>query len=398
MSQPNAFQKRIKRQITARDHDFFAVTTPGLERLCAQELARLDPPPDTIEPVTGGVVFKGRLTTLYLANLHLRTATRILLRLTRFKATRFDQIHQKLSDFPWELFLFKHQPWDVIVTTRRSRLYHREAIAEQVQRSIQERLGDTGVPAHEPRDECQHLQVRFETDRATLSLDSSGVALYKRGLKTQGARAPLRETLAAAVLAWAGYQPGRPLVDPMCGGGTFSLEAAGMALGIPPGMQREFAFEGWPAFRPNHWDHLRRKARPDEAPAPLAQIFASDREAAVCAALGTEVERNGLTNVISVARRDFMALKPTDLSQKGPASSNGLVVLNPPYGVRLGSRAEAHQTIAALGRHLRAHWKGWRVAVILPERNLARHFGRPLTLRPLRHGGLDLTLMIGQLR
>lgn len=394
MTPPTAFQKRIKRQVTARDHDFFAVTAPGLERLCAQELARLDPPPDALEPVTGGVAFRGRLTALYQANLHLRTATRILMRLTRFKATRFDQVHQKLSDFPWELFLFKDQPRDLIVTTRRSRLYHREAIAEQVQRSIQERLEDRGEPAGGPCD-LQRLHVRFDQDRANLSLDSSGVALYKRGLKTQGARAPLRETLAAGVLTWAGYQPGRPLVDPMCGGGTFSLEAAGMALGIPAGMRRAFAFEGWPAFRPNHWQHLRLTAQPNTPPAPLPQIFASDREAAVCAALGAEVERNGLAHVISVTRRDFKALKPGDLPGRDPP---GLIVLNPPYGVRLGSRPQAHQAIAALGRHLGAHWKGWRVAVILPERSLARHFGRSLTLRPLRHGGLDLVLMIAQLR
>lgn len=394
MMLPTAFQKRIKRQVTARDHDFFAVTALGLERLCARELARLDPPPDALEPVTGGVAFRGRLTALYQANLHLRTATRILMRLTRFKATRFDQIHQKLNDFPWELFLFKDQPWDLIVTTRRSRLYHREAIAEQVQRSIQERLEDRGVPVDHPRD-LQRLYVRFDRDHATLSLDSSGAALYKRGLKTQGARAPLRETLAAAVLTWAGYQPGHPLVDPMCGGGTFSLEAASMALGIPPGLRRGFAFAGWPAFRPNHWDHLRRKARPDEAPAIQPQIFASDREASVCAALRAEVKRNGLAYVISVAHRDLKALKPADLPNSEPP---GLVVLNPPYGVRLGSRTEAYQAIATLGRHLRTHWKGWRMAVILPERSLARHFGRPLTLRPLRHGGLDLTLMIGQLR
>lgn len=398
MTLPAAFQKRIKRQVTARHHDCFAVTAPGLERLCAQELARLDPPPERIEPITGGVVFRGRLTTLYLANLHLRTATRILLRLTRFKATRFDQIHQKLSDFPWELYLFKNQPSDVIVTTRRSRLYHSEAIAEQVQRSIRERLENQGVPADGSRDERQHLQVRFEADNATLSLDSSGIALYKRGLKTQGARAPLRETLAAAVLTWAGYQPGRPLVDPMCGGGTFSLEAAGMAMDIPPGLRREFAFQDWPAFRPNHWNHLRQNARPDQAPLSRPKIFASDREAAVCKALEAEVQRNGLAAFINVRRRDIGTLKPAHLNLKDPVGVNGLIVLNPPYGVRLGSRAEAHKTIAALGRHLRAHWKGWRAAVILPDRSLARHFGPPLTLRPLRHGGLDLTLIIVQLR
>jgi putative N6-adenine-specific DNA methylase len=173
-----------------------------------------------------------------------------------------------------------------------------------------------------------------------------------------------------------------------------------MALGIPPGRQRTFAFEGWPAFRPSHWNHLRRQAPPAAPPNP-PQIFASDRDAAACQALEAVVERNGLKAVISVTHRDFVALKPEHLHlhlpQPQSAAGKGLLVLNPPYGVRLGSRTEARRTITALGNHLRTHWKGWRVAVILPEKGLARHFGRPLSLRSLRHGGLNLTLMVGEI-
>jgi len=396
MTLPAAFLKRIKRQVTARDHDYFAVTAPGLERLCAQELARLDPSPTDLKITNGGVAFRGRLTTLYLANLHLRTATRVRMRLTTFKATRFDQISRRLADLPWELFLWRNQACEIQVSTRHSRLYHREAIAEQVEDSMAGRLTAHGQVS-EDASATQYLHIRLDQDTATLSLDSSGPALYKRGFKTQGARAPLRETLAAAILIWAGFQPGRPLVDPLCGGGTFSLEAALMALEIPPGMKRNFAFEGWPAFRLNHWRHLRRTARSGERATSRPQIFASDREADVCSALRSEIERHGLAEAVTVSCSDFNILRPEDLPQGPLGLAKGLIVLNPPYGVRLGSPHAAHREIAAMGRHLRTHWKGWRAAVILPKPSLASHFGRPLTLRPLRHGGLELRLMIAQL-
>jgi putative N6-adenine-specific DNA methylase len=395
MTLPAAFVKRIKRQVAARKHDFFAVTAPGLERICAGELTQLSPAPETIEAVTGGVAFTGNLTTLYLANLHLRTATRILMRLTTFKATRFDQLQQKLDRFAWELFLFRDTTTEIQVSTRHSRLYHRSAISERVARSVRARLEAHGQPGMGPP-VAQRLHLRLSDDRVTVSLDSSGASLYQRGYKTQGARAPLRETLAAAILIWSGYQPGLPLVDPLCGAGTFSMEAALMALNIPPGQRRSFAFEGWPAFRPNHWNHLRRPS-PISGPPQRPFIFASDHEAAACRALKAEVERNGLKAAISVVCRDFETLKPEHLFRQPSAAARGLVVLNPPYGVRLGSRTEARRTIAALGSHLRTHWKGWRVAAILPQSGLARHFGRPSSLRHLVHGGLPLTLMIGDI-
>ncbi|MEJ2638592.1 MAG: hypothetical protein P8010_03360 [Desulfosarcinaceae bacterium] len=401
MDRSAAYQKRIKRHVTARSHTYFAVTTPGLEALCARELSRLSPAPAAIEPVSGGVAFQGQLTTCYLANLHLRTATRILMRLESFKATRFDHIHGRLSAFPWELFLFSDQSFDIHVSTRRSRLYHRAAVAERVRRALLERLGNHGVPG-DGAQETQRLYLRLDHDRATLSLDSSGEALYKRGYKTQGARAPLRETLAAATLIWAGYTPDRPLVDPLCGGGTFSLEAALMGLKIPPGIRRSFAFEGWPAFRRPHWNHLRQKTNENKPSAFRPQIFASDQDPAVCRALSAEVERNGLAGVFQIACRDFLTLTPDNLPQTQSTleipSRKGLVVLNPPYGVRLGRLSEARRSIAAMGRHLRAHWKGWRLAVILPGPGLSRHFGPGLTPRRLRHGGLELTLLVGQLR
>jgi putative N6-adenine-specific DNA methylase len=397
MTQSVAYQKRVKRRVAARPQACFAVTAPGLETLCAQELSHLSPVPAAIGAVKGGVTFQGHLTTLYQANLHLRTATRILMRLDSFKATRFDHVYGRLSAFPWELYLFGNQSFEIHVSTRRSRLYHRTAIAERARRALVERLAKHGVNDHRAQ-KTQRLYLRLDHDRATLSLDSSGPALYKRGYKTQVIRASLRETLAAATLIWSGYTAERPLVDPLCGGGTFSMEAALMGLGYPPGMRRSFAFEDWPAFRRPQWDYLRQRACEKRTTVSRPQIFASDQDAAVCKALAAEVRRNGLADVIQVCRQDFMALTPGKLPQLQPDSPKGLVVLNPPYGIRLGDVKTARRSIAAMGGHLRAHWKGWRLAAILPEPDLTRHFGPGLTPKRLPHGGLKLTLLVGQMR
>jgi putative N6-adenine-specific DNA methylase len=248
--------KRVRRHVSGRVRAYYAITTPGVEKYCRQELIGLGIDPGDLAVGAGGVTFAGRLVDCQRANLHLRTATRILMRIDDFGATHLRRLEKKTGDIAWELFLPAGHLPDVKVSCHRSRLYHTAAIARCIRDSIKCRLAKAG--GSPPLIFPQTLFVRVVKDRFTLSLDSSGEPLYKRGLKAGPARAPIRETLAAAMLMAAGYDPRRPLVDPLCGSGTFSLEAAMMAKQMAPGLKRRFAFMDWPAFREGQWAFLKR--------------------------------------------------------------------------------------------------------------------------------------------
>ncbi|MFW6241912.1 MAG: THUMP domain-containing class I SAM-dependent RNA methyltransferase [Thermodesulfobacteriota bacterium] len=394
MSGEEALAKRIKRHLTGRVRTFFAATAPGLEKLCFDELTA---PPLSIKharAIAGGVEFRGRLTDAWLANLHLRTANRVLMRITEFRARGFPELERRLSEIPWELYLCPGTPPEMSVSVARSRLYHKGAVAERFAVGIGKRfqaLGG-GVPSGPAGEISQRLFIRALEDRFTVSIDSSGELLHKRGWKPDVGRAPMRETLAAAALVLAGYDGREPLIDPMCGAGTFSLEAALMASATPPGLRRDFAFMGWPSFRPHRWGHLRREAADRSLPHPPApSIHASDRTPEAAEALQTAVETAGLADFVRVTRRDFFHIKPEEVAD-GP----GLVVLNPPYGVRMGSRVESQALFEAICEHLGSRFRGWRFAMIAPGREIARNLPFPAERHPLFHGGLRLALLIGR--
>lgn len=387
-----ALEKRIRRHVIGRPHPFWAVAAPGLEAVCAEELAALLPH-SRPRPAAGGVFFTARLDEAQQANLMLHTATRIRMRIAEVRATHFAQLEKALAAIAWELYLGRETPVQVQVAVHRSRLFHRGAVAERVVRAVAERRRRTFFPPI-PGDgdpPPQMLHVRADHDRFTLSLDTSGERLHRRGLKTQVGRAPLRETTAAAILRAIGYDGDQLLLDPMCGAGTFSLEAAMMACRIPAGWYRDFAFTRWPSFRPRRWDHLRRVCAADRRSAPPAPIVAADRDPEAVRRFNTTLARTGLAAAVDLACRDFFAIDPQTLD-----GAPGLLVLNPPYGRRLGTRPAGVALAARIGRHLEQHYPGWRVALIVPPGAEDRV---PRTLRPapLRHGGLPLTLFTGRI-
>jgi len=394
MTNVTALQKRIKRRIVGRDHPFFAVTLPGLESLCREELAALPIDPQQLQIQKGGVLFQARLQDAYAANLHLRTATRILMRIGQFRAANFRQLEKQLRMFPWELYLFQQQPFEIKVTSRRSRLIHTTAIAQRFKQAINARRSiHPGLPA--PGDtppKALKLAVRGMADTFTLSLDSSGDPLYKRGLKTAGSAAPLRETFAAAMLAKAGYSRDTILVDPMCGSGTLALEAALAASRIPPGWYRKFAFMDWPAYRSGRWKHLLKMAgnQIDIPPAPL--IFASDRDPAAVAKLSAIIAGSDIESAIQTRTGDFFTLSPPN---RGTA--HGVIMLNPPYGIRLKTRGPRAQLYADIGHRLISHWSKWNLALILPHPNLRHQLPFRVETMDFTHGGLDLTLATGKI-
>jgi putative N6-adenine-specific DNA methylase len=317
------------------------------------------------------------------------------MRIAEFKATGFGSLERKTSEIPWELFLPPEQRLEIRATAKNSRLMHTGAISERILKAVSARLAQT-MPPPASEKPAQRLYVRAVKDFFTLSLDTSGESLYKRGVKTHGGRAPLRETAAAAILKLAGYRPGIPLLDPMCGSGSFSIEAAMISRRIAPGWFRRFAFMDWPSFRPRQWAHI-RKAALSAAASPAGDtspIVASDKDQGVCRGLSEALERVDLSGSVQVVNADFFHM-PLPLTAATPPRQAGLIVLNPPYGKRIGSREESRRLIVAICDTLMTDFKGWRVALLAPPRSLPSGLFRHCQTRAFYHGGLRLALVTG---
>jgi putative N6-adenine-specific DNA methylase len=392
MSSETALSKRIKRHVIGRRRSYFAATAPGAEPICNRELSALGLSKQDASVVNGGVEFNGFLQDCYLANLHLRTANRILMRIHSFRASSFNQFESKTAEIPWELYLPAGSSPQIHTTTRHCRLYHTDAICERLMNSIlQHTISDTDKGRRKERILSEpKIFVRGLDDQFTISIDSSGEHLHKRGLKIHPGIAPLRETIAAAALLLAGYRGAEPVIDPMCGTGTFSLEAALMAKNIPPGWFRQFAFMGWPSFRPQKWEYLKRQCRAHFTGPRMPTIFASDKDPSACRRLENGLTENRLTDVIRVINQDFFDFLPRALTDQA-----GVVAINPPYGKRLESRSQSEQLFIKICARLKQEYKGWKVILISPNRHLANKVPFRLEAHPIFHGGLRPVLMIG---
>ena len=385
----SAFEKRVKRHVTAPPRDFYAATAPGLESLCLREL-RTILPGRPMRRLGAGIEFNARLHEAYLANLWLRTANRVLMRIDTFKATRWDTFEKKAGALAWELFLPGECPLQFRVTARQSRLYHSDAIAARLANSISKRLAEC-APQHSTSATAQTVFARLLADRLTLSLDSSGEHLHRRGVKVNVAAAPLRETIAAAALMLAEYAPPEPLLDPMCGSGTFSIEAAMLSCRVPPGWFRDFAFTQWPAFGVNYkrWQYLKDQSGKNMLSPDRPVVFASDRDERACGILRKNIASYGMSPAVGIEKKDFFDLVPA-----GYAHRPGLVVLNPPYGRRIGSAADSDRLFRQIVLKLKKDFRGWKTALIVPRRYLLESI--PFAFRPhkVAAGGLNLYITV----
>ncbi|MBU4564649.1 MAG: hypothetical protein KMY53_18180 [Desulfarculus sp.] len=386
-------ERRIKRHAWAPEHRFFAVTAPGLEPLCAGELAALGAL--DIQPEPGGVNFVAKLETAIKANLWLATAGRVWLRLKDFRVRLWEDLLRQADSVPWEVFITPGAPLNIQVSLSGSNLKHTGRIAEVVGQAAANRLREIGlaapVPA-EPGDEtAQRLQIRGSDRRATISLDMSGAHLHKRGWRAQGGAAPLREDLAAALLLHCGYDGSMSLLDPMCGSGTLVIEAAAMARHLPPGLGRAFAFEQWPCHREAAWNYLKRQAVEQALPAPPAPITGRDSNGEAVDLARGNAELAGVGQGLVLETAEFFAAEP-------PAGS-GLVVMNPPYGKRLGSVRQAQDLARRLGERLAQAYPGWRCGVVLYLQEWVELLGlENPSLITAPFGGLHVTLLSGTVR
>ena len=345
--------------------DAFAVAAPGLESLVAGELEALGINGARI--VDGGVEFSATSRQLWEANLHLRTASRILVRLLKFRALTFAELEKKARGIPWDRVISRGQRVTLRVTCRKSRLYHSDAVAERLARDLKARVdADVGAPerdaedADSTSDESQLIIVRFDHDHCTVSADSSGAHLHQRGYRTAVTEAPVRETLAAALVLASGWDETSPLMDPFCGSGTIPIEAAMIAAKIAPGRNRQFRFMKWPKFEPSIWKQLLAAAKRREKRDAQPVILGSDRSAAAIRAATENAERAGVSGAVRFERVDALQVEPV--------LPPGCLVSNPPYGVRLGDADEARTLLSQFGQRLRQLFGGWQLCLLAPAK------------------------------
>ncbi len=353
----------------------FLACLPGLEGTLAEEARALGLPDP--RPVAGGVETHGGWPEVWRANIWLRGASRVLARIGAFRAMHLAQLDKRARKFPWAETLRADVPLRIEATCTRSRIYHEKAAAQRLERAITETLGAPISGEAELR-----LMARIEDDLVTLSLDTSGEGLHKRGHKRDTGKAPLRETMAALFLRQMGFDGSQPVLDPMCGSGTFVIEAAEWAAGLAPGRARSFAFEQLAGFDPARCAAL-RAAPAQDVP---RQFFGFDRDQGAVQRSRANAERAGVAAVTAFACQPISALSRPD-------TPPGLIMVNPPYGARLGNARLLFGLYASLGDVLRREFSGWRLGLVTSERKLAHATGLTLSAGPLvPHGGLKVQL------
>lgn len=359
------------------EFEIFLMSPPGLEaelRAEAQERGF-----KAARTIIGGVAVSGGWPEVWRANLELRGCGRVLARIGSFRAMHLAQLDKRARKFPWGQFLRTDVPVHVEASCTRSRIYHSEATAQRIARAITEELGAPLKP-----DAALVVKARIEDDLCTISIDTSGESLHKRGHKEAVGKAPMRETLASLFLRRCGFDGREPVVDPMCGSGTFVIEAAERAAGLNPGRSRHFAFEQLVTFDAAAWETMRGAG---SIITPQVKFFGSDRDAGAVRMAEENAARAGVSSFTVFRQQSVSDLVP-------PEGPTGLVIVNPPYGTRIGDKKPLYALYGALGQTLLQRFAGWRVGIITTEASLARATGLPFLppAPPVLHGGLKVTL------
>ena len=356
--------------------EIFLACVPGLEPVLAEEAAALGLSGPVVTP--GGVNVQGGWDAVRRANLCLRGASRVLVRFDRFPAAHLSQLDKRARKVDWASVLRADVPVRVEVSCKRSKIYHQGAAKQRIETAIAEELGADISAEAEIR-----VMARIEDNVVTLSLDTSGAPLHRRGHKLAIGKAPLRETLAALFLRQMGYDGSEPVVDPMCGSGTIPIEAAEWAAGLVPGRSRSFAFEQMAGAEPAALEAL-RGAVPRELP---FAFYGYDRDQGAVRSAVQNAERAGVDHLVQFACQPVSELVPPE----GPA---GIVLVNPPYGARIGKSKLLYALYGSLGQVLKARFRGWRVGVVTSDQGLARATGLPFKAPGpvVPHGPLKIRL------
>lgn len=383
----------------------FLVVAPGLEPRAAAELTALGID-GRMEP--GGVSWAGGPRDLYRVNLHSRVASRVLVRVAAFRARGFIELERHARRIDWKAYLPPGGAVRLRVTSRKSRLYHEGAIEERFHRFIREEGGADVTTSPDGGDDedsgrgpdqgigaaGQLLIVRFHRDECLVSVDASGELLHRRGYRRAIAKAPLRESLAAGILLASGWDGSAALLDPFCGSGTIPIEGALIARRIAPGIAgpglrpRDFAFMRWPSFRPDGWADVVAEARAAVRDRARSPVVGTDRDAGAIAAAHANAARAGVEDDVTFEVRSVSAATPP------PGGAAGIIVTNPPYGVRVGELRPLRDLYAAFGNVIRDSFAGWSATIISADDDLARRTGLDFTeILRTRNGGIPVRVL-----
>jgi putative N6-adenine-specific DNA methylase len=372
----------------------FAAVAPGLESLALAEALALGLSPRAEE---GGIAWTGDVRSVIAANVGLRVASRVLVRVAEFEARSFIELERWGRRVPWALTVAPGATVRFRVTCRKSKLYHSDAVAQRLADAVSRAVAGVRTEADSAgddevleRDDATLFVVRFYRDRCTVSADASGALLHRRGYRQATAKAPLRETLAAALVAASGWDGVSPLVDPLCGSGTIAIEAALAARRIPPGAHRSFAVERWPGVSAE----LGRAVRAELGAATLAAapgpIVGSDRDAGAIENARDNAARAGVASDVELGVHAISAMRLPD-------AAHGWIVSNPPYGVRVGDSARVRDLWAQLGNVLRRRAPGWRVTLLSPDAALERQLQIPMhVVTRTTNGGIPVRIVSGE--
>jgi 23S rRNA (guanine2445-N2)-methyltransferase len=375
----------------ANKSTFFATCAPGLADVLHGEARALKLP--NLERQVGGVLFQGSMREAWLANLQLRTAVRVLLRLERFEALTAEDLYRHAQKIDWSEYLIPEGSFFVDAQCRDSQLDHSQFVAQKVKDAVVDQFRQqTGARPIVDKDQADlRIHVHLWKDRCTISVDTSGDSLHKRGYRKYQGQAPLAETLAAAIVLCSGWDLRSPVVDPFCGSGTVLIEAALIAAKIPPGSFRRFGFENWLDHDSRAYESLRdRQMSAIQIPSKL-RLLGRDRDPQCCPGAIRNAESAGVAEIIDFETGDFSDFRPRP-------GWNAWILSNLPYGVRVGDPLKLENWHRELGNRLRKECSGYHLALLSGSRSYAHALGlQDWKVQKIRNGALRCELILAKL-
>lgn len=388
MNQPRTIIRRKSTFTPPTDQQLtlFATVPLGAEELTASELTKLGA--SHIKAIRGGVFFNGNRQTLYRSLLQLRTASRVLVQLAQFSCSSPQELYDNMRGLPWTDLLTPAMTLAIDCTLRDSAITHSHFAALKAKDAIVDLLRDsTGSrPSIDTKSPDLRINLHIAKNQCTVSLDASGEPLDRRGWRLDRNEAPLRETLAAAIMLHTGWDGTVPLMDPMCGSGTLLLEGASIALGRPAGSGRAFGLMRWRDFDKRQWDEVLRAEQAKSTESLSVPILGFDRDPKTIITCRENARRAELAYNVTFDRKPF--------EEAEPCGHQGVLVMNPPYGIRMGNKTELEQLYRKIGEVFKRRFTGWTAYLLAGDLELAKLVGlKPSRRFVLFNGPIECRLL-----